>query len=156
MTKKKKPKDESQQQEPEQEQVTQSETVESETKPDETEETTENQTPAQGQEGNQESTPAEEDTPEPEEKPADEHQDPEAPARRGGASRSTAAPERGKRRYSFPTVSLCPRCRGAQTRATSTQKNVQYRICLAAICRKRYHVMGTKISPQAKKGNEND
>jgi len=50
-----------------------------------------------------------------------------------------------KQKYSFPTVSQCPRCRGTDTRARSTQGKVQYRICLAAVCRKRYAVIGTKI-----------
>lgn len=49
-------------------------------------------------------------------------------------------------RYSFPTVSKCPRCGGIQTRATSTQGNVQYRKCQAPICRWRYTVIGTKVN----------
>ena len=46
------------------------------------------------------------------------------------------------KRWSFPTVSTCPRCRGTQTRAVSTQGKVQYRKCLAPICQKRYTVIG--------------
>jgi hypothetical protein len=48
-------------------------------------------------------------------------------------------------RYSFPTVSSCPRCRGTATRATSTQGRVQYRKCMAPVCQKRYTVIGTEI-----------
>ena len=49
-------------------------------------------------------------------------------------------------RYSFPTVSKCPRCGGTQTRAVSTQGNVQYRKCQAPVCRWRYTVIGTKVN----------
>jgi len=58
---------------------------------------------------------------------------------------------KSKQKYSFPTVSVCPRCLGTQTRARSTQGKVQYRICLAPVCRHRYHVIGTKV----KKGEKN-
>lgn len=51
-----------------------------------------------------------------------------------------------KQKYSFPTVSQCPRCRGTQTRAVSTQGKVQYRKCMAPVCRWRYTVIGTKVN----------
>ena len=47
-------------------------------------------------------------------------------------------------RYSFPTVSRCPRCGSTNTRAYSTKKQVQYRVCLAPICRHKYSVYGQK------------
>jgi hypothetical protein len=50
-----------------------------------------------------------------------------------------------KKEYSFPTVSACPRCRGTQTRATSTQGKIQYRKCLAPVCQKTYTVIGQKV-----------
>ena len=50
-----------------------------------------------------------------------------------------------KQRWSFPTVSRCPRCGGTQTQAYSTQGKVQYRKCLAPVCQKRYSAMGTKV-----------
>jgi len=50
-----------------------------------------------------------------------------------------------ERRYSFPTVSRCPRCGVTQTRATSTQGRVQYRKCLAPICGKSYTVFGEEV-----------
>lgn len=49
-----------------------------------------------------------------------------------------------KRKYSFPTVSRCPRCGATDTIATSTQGKVQYRRCLRAVCRHTYHVIGPK------------
>lgn len=48
-------------------------------------------------------------------------------------------------RYSFPTVSRCPRCRTTDTVATSTQGKIQYRRCLRAICRWTYQVIGKKV-----------
>jgi len=48
-------------------------------------------------------------------------------------------------KWSFPSQSRCPRCRGTSTRATSTQGKVQYRQCQAPICQKRYTVIGTKV-----------
>lgn len=52
-----------------------------------------------------------------------------------------------KKEFSFPTVSLCPRCKGSQTRAVSTQGKIQYRVCQAPICRHRYPVTGTPVKP---------
>ena len=49
------------------------------------------------------------------------------------------------RRYVFPTPSKCPRCQTVDTEAYSTQGNIQYRRCRRAICRHRYHVIGTPI-----------
>jgi len=51
-----------------------------------------------------------------------------------------------ERCWSFPTVSRCPRCRGCNTRAVSTQKNVQYRKCMAPVCQKKYTVIGTRVA----------
>jgi hypothetical protein len=51
-----------------------------------------------------------------------------------------------KKEFSFPTVSLCPRCKGSQTRAVSTQGKIQYRVCQAPICRHRYTVTGTPVT----------
>lgn len=50
-----------------------------------------------------------------------------------------------KQRYGFPTVSVCPRCRGKQTRAVSTQGRTQYRACQAPICQHRFTVQGTPV-----------
>jgi len=47
--------------------------------------------------------------------------------------------------WAFPTVVRCPRCRGIQTRATSTQGKVQYRQCQAPICQHRFSVRGKPI-----------
>ena len=59
---------------------------------------------------------------------------------------------RKSKMWSFPTVSLCPRCRGSQTRAMSTQGKVQYRKCMAPICQKRYTVIGSKVKRRAPRG----
>ena len=61
-------------------------------------------------------------------------------------TKSSIENRQSKIRYSFPTVSKCPRCGGTQTRATSTQGKVQYRKCLAPVCRWRYTVIGTKVN----------
>ena len=67
--------------------------------------------------------------------------------------KSSIENRKSKIRYSFPTVSKCPRCGGTQTRATSTQGKVQYRKCLAPICGKRYNVIGTKIKNRKENSN---
>jgi len=48
-------------------------------------------------------------------------------------------------RFSFPTVSACPRCRGTQTRATSTQGRIQFRRCQAPICRFKFSIRGKPV-----------
>jgi hypothetical protein len=48
-------------------------------------------------------------------------------------------------RYSFGTVSKCPRCGSTNTIATSTVGQYQYRVCRQPACRWRYKVFGTKI-----------
>ena len=55
--------------------------------------------------------------------------------------------KRRKRRWSFPTVSKCPRCGSTNTicRRTDIQNGWQYRQCRQAICRKNYPVKGEKI-----------
>lgn len=45
-------------------------------------------------------------------------------------------------KYSFPTKSRCPRCQGTQTKAVSTQGNIQYRKCTAPVCQKAFTVKG--------------
>jgi len=47
--------------------------------------------------------------------------------------------------YSFPTRSRCPRCGTENTRGYCTRGMVQYRKCLAPICRCRYAVTGVKV-----------
>lgn len=64
---------------------------------------------------------------------------------------STIDNRKSKIKYAFPTVSACPRCRGTQTRAVSTQGRVQYRKCMAPVCQKRYTVIGTKVIKAKKK-----
>lgn len=51
-------------------------------------------------------------------------------------------PERS--RYSFGSVSPCPRCGSKNTIATSTRGPYQYRICRQPICRRRYRIYGKK------------
>jgi hypothetical protein len=64
---------------------------------------------------------------------------------------SPAAPISGaeataeRERFSFPTVSACPRCRGTQTRAISTQGNRQYRVCCAPVCQFHFCVKGAPV-----------
>lgn len=53
-----------------------------------------------------------------------------------------------RQRFSFPTVSPCPRCHGTQTRARSTQGRIQYRVCQAPICQYRFSIQGSRIEPK--------
>jgi len=55
--------------------------------------------------------------------------------------------EPAKRLFVFPSVNICPRCRGTYTRVRSTQQNVRYCVCMSAICRHRFTVLGRKIEP---------
>jgi hypothetical protein len=144
MTKKKKPKDTIEEQ-PDQTEIVQDEPAETEpaeTEPAETEPETSTPTCASIPSTSMPSVdPQQEEPTEQDEAPAASERD-----------KAPAASERGKQKYSFPTVSLCPRCHGRQTRAVSTQKNVQYRKCLAPICQRRYHVFGTRVAGKPKKG----
>jgi hypothetical protein len=56
-----------------------------------------------------------------------------------------AAEKKGKEEYSFPTKSVCPRCRSLQTKAVSTQGKVQYRQCQMPVCHWNYTVLGEKL-----------
>ena len=47
--------------------------------------------------------------------------------------------------YAFPTRSRCPRCGSTHTEAYSTKGPVQYRRCLAPICRHRYSQFGERV-----------
>lgn len=54
-----------------------------------------------------------------------------------------AAPGPQAPAYEFPAAGKqCPRCQSWDTKAASTQGNVQYRQCQRGICRHRYPVMG--------------
>lgn len=66
-------------------------------------------------------------------------------------TKASTGNRKSKIRYSFPTVSICPRCGGTQTRAVSTQMNVQYRVCQAPICRHRYTVIGSEVKSKKSK-----
>ena len=44
----------------------------------------------------------------------------------------------------------CPRCRGWDTVATSTQGDVQYRRCRAVVCQHRYAVVGRLVEDRDK------
>jgi len=50
-------------------------------------------------------------------------------------------------KWSFPTVSRCPRCGTTDTicRRTDNKLGRQYRICKRAVCRKTYTVFGEKV-----------
>lgn len=52
--------------------------------------------------------------------------------------------------YVFDRGRQCPRCRGWDTVATSTQGNVQYRRCRAPICQHRYAVVGRPVEGREK------
>ena len=47
--------------------------------------------------------------------------------------------------YSFPTRSRCPRCGAPDTKATSTQGEIQYRECIRPVCRHTFKVQGSRI-----------
>ena len=49
------------------------------------------------------------------------------------------------KKWAFPSRSRCPRCKGIQTKATSTQGDTQYRKCQAPVCQFRYAVKGDPI-----------
>ena len=49
------------------------------------------------------------------------------------------------KKWAFPSRSRCPRCKGIQTKATSTQGETQYRKCQAPVCQFRYAVKGEPI-----------
>jgi len=55
--------------------------------------------------------------------------------------------EKPQKRWSFPTVSKCPRCGLTDTicRRTDNKLGRQYRICQRAVCRKTYTVFGEKV-----------
>jgi len=52
-----------------------------------------------------------------------------------------------QKKWSFPTVSRCPRCGTTETicRRTDNKLGRQYRICKRAVCRKTYTVFGEKV-----------
>ncbi len=56
-----------------------------------------------------------------------------------------------KQQYAFPTVVPCPRCRGTQTRAVSTQGKIQYRRCSAPICQERFSIRGKEVTSEDQK-----
>lgn len=55
---------------------------------------------------------------------------------------------RKKKTHVFPTPSKCPRCRSVDTEAYRTDGKIQYRRCRRAVCRCRYHVIGTPIKKE--------
>lgn len=50
-----------------------------------------------------------------------------------------------KKKFSFPTVVRCPRCKANDTKVTSTPGKVQYRQCIRPICRQNFHIVGKKV-----------
>jgi len=62
----------------------------------------------------------------------------------GDRAERTKPPER---LFVFPSVNICPRCRGTYTRVRSTQKNVRYVTCMSAVCRHNFTVLGRRIEP---------
>ena len=52
------------------------------------------------------------------------------------------AQEADRAQYSFPTRSRCPRCGSSQTRALSSQEQIQYRVCIIPTCRHHYKAAG--------------
>ncbi len=64
-----------------------------------------------------------------------------------GAELQAERPVLVRERYSFPTVSRCPRCGTTDTicRRTDSQNGRQYRQCTRAICRFNYSVNGILI-----------
>lgn len=62
-------------------------------------------------------------------------------------AKSEKAKPKRQRRWSFETVSKCPRCGSTDTvvRRTDSKKGRQYRLCQRAICRYRYSVTGKRI-----------
>ena len=60
-------------------------------------------------------------------------------------SKGEQKPESEGEKFSFPTRVRCPRCRSLQTRATSTQGQIQYRECQMPVCRKRFSVRGEPV-----------
>lgn len=47
--------------------------------------------------------------------------------------------------YAFPSKSRCPRCGVENTKAYGTNAGVQYRECLAPVCKWSYKVTGSLI-----------
>jgi hypothetical protein len=64
-----------------------------------------------------------------------------------GAEPTAKAAKRKKRKWSFETVSKCPRCGTTDTLAhrTDSKSGKQYRQCQRAICRRKYTVLGKKV-----------
>jgi Zn ribbon nucleic-acid-binding protein len=85
-------------------------------------------------------------------KPPDS-QSSEAPANNdspGGPAGDRAERDRrdsARERFSFRTVSKCPRCGTTDTQAVSTQGNVQYRTCRRIGCLHHYTVIGQRVEP---------
>ena len=71
--------------------------------------------------------------------------------------KSKMANQKSERRWSFPTLSLCPRCKSGDTvcRRTDTKKGIQYRQCRNAVCRIAYPQHGTDMSQKMSSKSKN-
>lgn len=47
--------------------------------------------------------------------------------------------------YAFPSRARCPRCQGTHTEQRSTAGELQYRRCMAPMCRHAFKVYGSPI-----------
>jgi len=56
-------------------------------------------------------------------------------------------PKADKKVFSFPSKSRCPRCGTMNTRRVGENRggNIQYRVCTAPVCAKRYSEFGKEV-----------
>jgi len=57
----------------------------------------------------------------------------------------TETPVEEKPIFAFPSKVRCPECKEINSKATSTQGQIQYRQCLVAYCGHTWKEIGTKI-----------
>jgi len=67
------------------------------------------------------------------------------PPPKPSVERSIADTAKDMASFAFPTKVRCPRCRSLETKRTGQRGGVQYRECLAPICRGRFRVVGQKL-----------
>ena len=67
------------------------------------------------------------------------------PAAEEKSAKNANVAEKDGAKWSFPSVSRCPRCGATDTKALSTQRDRQYRECTRAVCRRRFTVLGKKV-----------
>jgi len=74
-----------------------------------------------------------------------ENSPPPPPPKELSVQKAVADTAKDMASFAFPTKVRCPRCRSLETKRTGQRGGVQYRECLAPICRGRFRVVGQKL-----------